>query len=181
MSSQPTAAVAGQAATKSSPWSPLLVAAAVSGAVPAVWNLTLLGGLHRSVYLIVYFALNMLLPAAAALLVTALRPWVQPAEIVLAALAAGVVEAVLELAVIPHVTVHGTYLVVGPEDYVAWGAIFCMFAAGGLYGLTRHWEGGVRPSGDVDQIRKRDVLRFSTKLLSVIGGLISVYRAYKQV
>jgi hypothetical protein len=181
MPSQSTTAVVGQPATTISPWPALLVAATVSGAVPAVWNLTLLGGLYRSAYLIVYFALNVVLPAGAALLVTMLRPRVQPAEIVFAALGAGLVEVVLELAVIPHIMVNGTHLTVATEDYIARGAIFCFFAAGGLYGLTRHPVNGTTAPADLDRNRRRDLLVSARNLLGVIGGLISVYRAYKQI
>jgi hypothetical protein len=180
MSSQLTSVGSAKSATKS-PWPALVVALTVSGAVPALWNLTLLEGLHRSAYLIGYFALSVFLPLIAGLLVTSLLSRVHPAEIVLAALGAGALEAVSVLAVIPHVTIKGSYLVVDPEDYMAWGAIFCMFAAGGLYRLTRyrrHSEHKENGPADPGKIRHRDVLLFSTRLLGVIGPLIGLYKVF---
>jgi hypothetical protein len=157
------------------------VALTLSGAVPALWNLTLLEGFHRSAYLIGYFALSVFLPLVAGFLVASLQSRVHPAEIVLAALGAGALEAVSVLAVIPHVTINGSYLLAGTEDYMAWVAIFCMFAAGGLYRLTRHRlrhsEHKENNLADPGKIRRRDVLLFSTKLLGVIGPIISLYAA----
>jgi hypothetical protein len=150
----------------------LFIAVWVAGVVPAAWNLTQLEGLRRPPFMVVYFLLGVALPLVAGLLVATVWPNLHPAELVLGALGAGAVEAIVELGLIPHITVRGQHLVVATEDYVAWTAISCMFAAGGLYALARK-----APSGDgADDITRRDVLMFATKVLGFVGGLISVYK-----
>ena len=125
---------AGSRQSGSTPWSGILIAVALCGAIPALWNLTLLDGLqHNLGFLVVYFALSTLLPFGCGYAATSVwRGATVGGVLGLAAAAAGV-EALIEVLILQHVTIHGLQLLLATEDYVAWGAIFCMFAAGGLY------------------------------------------------
>ncbi|MEA2210508.1 MAG: hypothetical protein QOF83_456 [Solirubrobacteraceae bacterium] len=176
--SSPVESVAAPATSRAS-WTSLLTIAALCGVVPALWNLTLLEGLHRSAYLIVYFALSTGLSFGGGALVAAVRPRLRAAEIILLALMAGAAEAFIEAVVVQRITINGGHLVLGPEDYVAWAAVVLTFAAGGLFGLTRRMRGAAG-ANDLDVIRRRDMLMFATKLMGVAGPLLSLYVTVKK-
>jgi hypothetical protein len=162
--------------SKPSPWPGLLIVAAICGAVPAVWNLSQPEGIHRSAFLVVYFVLNSVVPLVAGLLVVAFWKRLHPAEVVLGAICAAGVEAFVELAIIAHLTINQERLSVATEDYLAWGAMFCMFAAGGLFRILR----GKPAATNSEAIQKREVLKFATTVFSIVGSCLQLYVLYEK-
>ena len=162
----------------STPWAGILIAVALSGAIPALWNLTLLDGLHHNLgFLVVYFALGALLPFACGYGATAFWRGATVGGVVMLAIAAAGAEALTEVFVLQHVTIHGVQLVLAPEDYVAWVAIFCMFAAGGLYRIRTATYSGKGVSADARTIRMSEVLHNTQTLLGIAGSMLTLYSA----
>ncbi len=154
-----------------------MVLVVASGALPALWNLSQLEGLHRSAFLVVYFGLNLVLPFVCGFWTTVVWRGATPAGVILLAVCAGVTEAAVEAMVLTHVTIGQQRLVLATEDYVAWLAVVCLFAAGGLYTLRRRGQMARPGREQTHKHSQTDWLMFATGLLQFVGALAAIYPA----
>ena len=165
----------GTSASVPSPWPGILTLVAVSGALPALWNLSQLGGLHRGAFLTVYFGLNLAVPFGLGYWATFLWKRATPSGVMLLAACAAVTEAAVEALILTHVIIGQQRLVLAPEDYVAWLAVACLFAAGGLHRVRRARAAPGQPSEQDRELSRSDWLAFATRLLQLLGALAAIY------
>ena len=117
-------------------WGIVWLAVLLAAAFPAFWNLSLLYGVERPTFLVVYLALSLLPFAFGAWAGAAYRG---PHAMVGLALgfAAVITEALIEAVVLTRVQVDGVGLVLASEDVLAWAATGVLFTAGTFTGSQR--------------------------------------------
>lgn len=129
-------ATASDVAAEPSRWAIVWLAVLLAAALPALWNLSLLYGVERPTFLVVYLVLSLLPFAFGAWAGAAYRG---PHAIVGLALgfAAVIAEAFIEAVLLTRVEVDGFGLVLASEDFLAWAATGVLFTAGTFIGSQR--------------------------------------------
>jgi hypothetical protein len=117
-------------------------------------------------------------PFALGFLATARWPTPSVAGLLGLGVVAGITEAVVEgLLMATQVTIRGERLALASEDYVARGAIVCLFVAGGLYQVRRSGRSAKVGSTMKSGISAGDWLRTLEKTLSIVGALCTICAA----
>ena len=154
-------------------------AVVVAGAVPALWNLSLLYDVRRGIYLPVYFGLQ-LLALGLGVCAGALWSTARTTQVSMLALCSGAVEVVLGQLVVDRAERHGNRLALGTEDYVAWAGTVLLFGAGMFtatrFAQRRRAEESAAPyatkgSGSQDLVRTA---------IAVTGVAISAYATFSK-